>query len=90
MENQCSQDENHDSCECACHPGFGVAGCSGCAQMHGTSKMGSMDPLEMVMRMWYKASFRAYSEFQNGMSFLQSLRETTPLELSQTDIARLY
>jgi hypothetical protein len=41
--------------------------------MHGTSKMGSMDPLEMVMGMWYKASFRAYSEFQNGMSFLQSL-----------------
>ena len=62
MENQGSQDENHDSCECACHPGSGAAGCSGCAQIHGTSKMGSMDPFEMVMGMWYKASFRAYSE----------------------------
>jgi hypothetical protein len=62
MENQCSQDENHDSCECACHPGSGAGGCSGCAQMHGSSKMGSMDPFEMVMGMWYKASFRAYSE----------------------------
>src|SRR5215470_16544393 len=62
MENQCSQDENHDSCECACHPGSGAAGCSGCAQIHGTSKMGSMDPFEMVMGMWYKASFRAYSD----------------------------
>ena len=30
--------------------------------MHGSSKMGSMDPFEMVMGMWYKASFRAYSE----------------------------
>jgi hypothetical protein len=30
--------------------------------MHGTSKMGSMDPLEMVTGMWYKASFRAYFE----------------------------
>jgi hypothetical protein len=30
--------------------------------MHGTNKMASMDPFEMVMGMWYKTSFRAYSE----------------------------
>jgi hypothetical protein len=30
--------------------------------MHGSSKMGSIDPFEMVMAMWYKASFKAYSE----------------------------
>lgn len=61
MENQCSQ-ENDDSCECPCHPGSGEGGCGGCAHMHGSSKMGSMDPFEMVMAMWYKASFKAYSE----------------------------
>jgi hypothetical protein len=30
--------------------------------MHGGGKMGSMDPYEMVMAMWHKASFEAYSE----------------------------
>lgn len=30
--------------------------------MHGSGKMGSMDPFEMIMGMWYKASFAAYSE----------------------------
>jgi hypothetical protein len=30
--------------------------------MHGGGKMESMDPFEMVMGMWYKASFAAYSE----------------------------
>ena len=30
--------------------------------MHGSGKMGSMDPFEMVMVMWHKASFAAYSE----------------------------
>ena len=61
MENQCSK-ENDESCECPCHPGSGVGGCPGCADTHGSSKMGSMDPFEMVMAMWYKASFKAYSE----------------------------
>jgi hypothetical protein len=37
-------------------------GCSGCAHIHGSDKMGHIDPFEMVMMMWYKASFRAYSE----------------------------
>src|SRR5713226_3926342 len=61
MENQCSR-ENDDSCECSCHPGSGTGGCSGCAHMHGSGKMESMDPFEMVMAMWHKASFAAYSE----------------------------
>ncbi|MGC1931238.1 MAG: hypothetical protein WA667_19890, partial [Candidatus Nitrosopolaris sp.] len=61
MENQCSQ-EDQDSCECPCHPGSGAGGCSGCANMHGNNKMGSMDPFEMVRAMWQKASFTAYSE----------------------------
>lgn len=61
MENQCCE-EKDDSCECACHPEAGAWGCSGCAHMHGSGKMGDMDPFEMVMAMWYKASFRAYSE----------------------------
>jgi hypothetical protein len=30
--------------------------------MHGSGKMESMDPFEMVMAMWQKASFEAYSE----------------------------
>jgi hypothetical protein len=30
--------------------------------MHGGDKMGSMDPFEMLMAMWHKASFEAYSE----------------------------
>jgi hypothetical protein len=30
--------------------------------MHGGFKMGSMDPFEMAMHMWYKASFEAYSQ----------------------------
>jgi hypothetical protein len=30
--------------------------------MHGSGKMESMDPFEMVMAMWHKASFEAYSE----------------------------
>src|SRR5215469_4384094 len=61
MENQ-SYQEKDDSCECACHPEAGAGGCSGCAHMHGSGKMEQMDPFEMVMAMWYKASFRAYSE----------------------------
>ena len=61
MENQFSR-ENDDSCECSCHPGSGAGGCSGCGHMHGGGKMESMDPFEMVMGMWYKASFAAYSE----------------------------
>jgi hypothetical protein len=63
MENQCSQ-ENDDSCGCSCHPGSGAGGCSGCGHMHmhGSGKMESMDPFEMVMAMWHKASFEAYSE----------------------------
>ena len=61
MENQCSR-ENDDSCGCSCHPGSGAGGCSGCGDMHGSGKMESMDPFEMVMVMWHKASFEAYSE----------------------------
>ena len=63
MENQCSR-ENDDSCGCSCHPGSGAGGCSGCGDMHGSGKMESMDPFEMVMVMvmWHKASFAAYSE----------------------------
>jgi hypothetical protein len=61
MENQFSHG-NDDSCQCSCHPGSGAGGCSGCAHMHGSGKMESMDPFEMVMGMWYKASFAAYSE----------------------------
>ncbi|MDQ6866005.1 MAG: hypothetical protein M3044_19540 [Thermoproteota archaeon] len=61
MENQCSH-ENDDSCGCSCHPGSGAGGCSGCGHMHGSGKMGSMDPFEMVMAMWHKATFAAYSE----------------------------
>lgn len=38
------------------------SGCLGCAHRHGGFKMGSMDPFEMVMPMWYKASFAAYSQ----------------------------
>ena len=59
MENQLRQD---DSCECACHPESGDVGCPGCGRMHGGCKMGSMDPFEMMMSMWYKASFAAYSQ----------------------------
>jgi hypothetical protein len=61
MENQLRHDKD-DSCECPCHPESGVAGCPGCAHKHGGFKMGSMDPFEMVMPMWYKASFAAYSQ----------------------------
>ena len=61
MENQSSR-ENDDSCGCSCHPGSGAGGCSGCGCMHGSGKMESMDPFEMVMAMWHKASFAAYSE----------------------------
>jgi hypothetical protein len=39
-----------------------VGGCPGCGHKHGGFKMGSMDPFEMVMPMWYKASFAAYSQ----------------------------
>ena len=61
MEKQFS-DGNDDSCGCSCHPGSGAGDCSGCAPMHGSGKMESMDPFEMVMAMWHKASFEAYSE----------------------------
>jgi hypothetical protein len=61
MESQLRQ-EKDDSCECPCHPESGEAGCPGCAHKHGGFKMGSMDPFEMVMPMWYKASFAAYSQ----------------------------
>jgi len=61
MESQLSH-ENDDSCRCSCHPGSGASGCSECGHMHGGFKMGSKDPFEMVMHMWYKASFKAYSE----------------------------
>jgi len=33
-----------DSCEYQCHPGPGAGGCPGCAHMHGSGKMDSMDP----------------------------------------------
>ena len=61
MENQFSR-ENDDTCGCSCHPGSGAGGCPGCGHMHGGGKMASMDPYEMVMAMWHKASFEAYSE----------------------------
>jgi len=61
MENQ-PTDERDDSCECPCHPGSGEEGCPGCAGKHGGFKTGSMDAFEMVMSMWYKASFAAYSQ----------------------------
>jgi hypothetical protein len=61
MENQFSHGYD-DSCGCSCHPGSGAGGCSGCGHMHGSGKMESMDPFEMVMAMWHKASFEAYSE----------------------------
>jgi hypothetical protein len=61
MENQFSHGYD-DSCGCSCHPGSGTGGCSGCGHMHGSGKMESMDPFEMVMAMWHKASFEAYSE----------------------------
>ena len=61
MENQFSHG-NDDSCGCSCHPGSGAGGCSECGHMHGSGKMGSIDPFEMVMVMWHKASFAAYSE----------------------------
>lgn len=61
MENQFSQ-EDDDSCGCSCHPESGTRGCAGCGHMHGRFKMESMDPLEMVMPMWYKAFFAAYSQ----------------------------
>jgi hypothetical protein len=61
MENQLRY-EKDDSCQCPCHPESGEAGCPGCAHKHGGFKMGSMDPFEMVMPMWYKASFAAYSQ----------------------------
>jgi len=61
MENQFSHEED-DACGCSCHPGSGEGGCSGCGHMHGVGKMGAMDPYEMVMAMWHKASFEAYSE----------------------------
>lgn len=61
MENQLRL-EKDGSCECTCHPESGGAGCPGCTHKHGGLKMGSMDPFEMVMPMWYKASFAAYSQ----------------------------
>ncbi len=61
MENQVNH-ENDDSCGCSSHPGSGTSGCSECGPMHGSGKMESMDPFEMVMAMWHKASFEAYSE----------------------------
>src|SRR5215475_12739625 len=55
--------ENDDSCGCSCHPASGAGGCSECGHMHyGGFKMGSKDHLGMVMNMWYKASFAAYSQ----------------------------
>src|SRR6476646_1604878 len=60
MENQ--RQEKDDSCECPCHPESGEAGCPGCGHMHEGIEMGSMDPLAMMMSMWYKASFAAYSQ----------------------------
>ncbi|MDQ6667178.1 MAG: hypothetical protein M3Y53_03005 [Thermoproteota archaeon] len=65
MENQFRQEcgtTDDDSCGCSCHPGSGAGDCSGCARIHGSSKMEAMDPFEMVMEMWHKASFEAYSE----------------------------
>jgi hypothetical protein len=61
MENQFSH-ESDDSCGSSCHPGSGAGGCSGCANMHGSGKMESMDRFEMVMAMWHKATFAAYSQ----------------------------
>lgn len=60
MENQFSHEED-DACGCS-GPGSGEGGCSGCGHMHGGGKMGAMDPYKMVMAMWHKASFEAYSE----------------------------
>jgi hypothetical protein len=61
MEDQ-SYQEKDDSCDCVCHPEAGAGGCPGCVHMHGSGKMGQMDPFEAMMAMWYKASFKAHSE----------------------------
>jgi hypothetical protein len=43
-------------------PGSGTVGCSRRAHIHQCGKMESMGPLEMVMTLWQKAYFEAYSE----------------------------
>lgn len=60
MENQFRHESgttDDDSCGCSCHPGSEAGGCSGCAPVHGSGKIGSMDPFEMVIPMWHKGFF---------------------------------
>ncbi len=66
MENQLRQ-EKDGSCECTCHPESGGAGCPGCTHKHGGLKMGSMDPFEMVMPMWYKASTLQHTSIDDSV-----------------------
>ncbi|MGC1929375.1 MAG: hypothetical protein WA667_10410 [Candidatus Nitrosopolaris sp.] len=62
MENQSRHESgitNDYSCGCSRHPGSGAWDCSGSASMHGSSKMGSIDPFKMVIPMWHKGFFAA-------------------------------